>query len=48
MNAGGGFEPPVSYSEAYLMPARKLHVFMALDDLLLKLAKQKGSKNGLK
>lgn len=48
INAAGVFEPPVSYFEALVMPSRKLHVFMALDDMLVKLAKQKDSKNAIK
>jgi len=44
VDGSGSWVPPVSFYEAQFIPTRKLHVFMALDSMVLKLAKQKGNK----
>lgn len=40
VDSNGTWVPPVSYLEAQYIPTRKLHVFMALDSMVVKLAKQ--------
>lgn len=43
-DTGGNFVPPLSYYEAQYIASRKLFVFLQLDSLIAKIAKQRSGK----